>query len=430
MRQGLAEFFNAYRMLLRNQQSSSDPSHHPAANILQMEVKTGTGQCLSSLDRGSTRRNVQHRRRHPPARSLLLFRSARPGRRAELMTALVYVIFSKVYRDIADESSAALRSDSFWMRLIATSPTGFFLLDFPHGPNGRHWNIMLDLITQSLADLTIRPSHGQGHHHQSQAGILLCRPEGHRNLFTQAGDDRLPHRAVPRLDPSQHEALYWSAGGLRRILRPVRSLHLLAGHDGRLGTEMKRLMKRLHHGNVRNAIEDLVRLTGHCRTTEERLAVLEPYLEEVHKVYEETAAYRLLHCAWEPLKETTHSESKWRSQNNCRSLAVQKQPKSDTVRRRQPMKRLIATASLTAALFLFGLAGQAQAFIFTDLVAKVQRLAMMAQVAEQIQKIDDYRKSSTSTTYSSTGTSSTSGAFTADCPPGTGGTSRRLSGHG
>ena len=56
------------------------------------------------------------------------------------------------------------------------------------------------------------------------------------------------------------------------------------------------------------------------------------------------------------------------------------------------MKRLIATASLTAALFLFGHVGRAQAFIFTDLLAKVQRIAMMAQVAEQIQKIDDYRK--------------------------------------
>ena len=39
-------------------------------------------------------------------------------------------------------------------------------------------------------------------------------------------------------------------------------------------------MKQLHGGSVRDAIEDLVRLTGHCRNTEERLAILEPYLEE------------------------------------------------------------------------------------------------------------------------------------------------------
>jgi hypothetical protein len=39
-------------------------------------------------------------------------------------------------------------------------------------------------------------------------------------------------------------------------------------------------MKQLHGGSVRRAVEDLVRLTGHCRTTEERLAILEPYFEQ------------------------------------------------------------------------------------------------------------------------------------------------------
>src|SRR5213596_2009909 len=43
---------------------------------------------------------------------------------------------------------------------------------------------------------------------------------------------------------------------------------------------VKRQMKQLHGGSVRLAIEDQVRLTGHCRNTEERLAILEPYLEE------------------------------------------------------------------------------------------------------------------------------------------------------
>jgi len=43
---------------------------------------------------------------------------------------------------------------------------------------------------------------------------------------------------------------------------------------------VKRLMKELHGGSVKSIIEELVRLTGHCRTTEERLAILEPYLEK------------------------------------------------------------------------------------------------------------------------------------------------------
>jgi DNA-binding Lrp family transcriptional regulator len=72
----------------------------------------------------------------------------------ELMTAIVYVIFSKVYRDIADESLRNVEKRfvldeahryitdpafSHWIFLIVRT--------------GRHWNIMLDLMTQSLADL-------------------------------------------------------------------------------------------------------------------------------------------------------------------------------------------------------------------------------------------------------------------------------------
>ena len=42
----------------------------------------------------------------------------------ELMTAIVYVIFSKVYRDIADETSPLHPEDgSFSMKLTDTSPT-------------------------------------------------------------------------------------------------------------------------------------------------------------------------------------------------------------------------------------------------------------------------------------------------------------------
>jgi hypothetical protein len=39
-------------------------------------------------------------------------------------------------------------------------------------------------------------------------------------------------------------------------------------------------MKQRHGGNVRHAIEELVQLTGHCRNTEERLAILAPLFRE------------------------------------------------------------------------------------------------------------------------------------------------------
>lgn len=73
----------------------------------------------------------------------------------------------------------------------------------------------------------------------------------------------------------------WSAGGLRRILRPVTDpyTYWLATTDAR-ERSVKRLMQELHGGSVKSIIEELVRLTGHCRTTDERLAILEPYIEK------------------------------------------------------------------------------------------------------------------------------------------------------
>ncbi len=48
------------------------------------------------------------------------------------------------------------------------------------------------------------------------------------------------------------------------------------------------------------------------------------------------------------------------------------------MKRGSKMRKLVLTAILTAAMFLFGLVGQAHAFIFVDLVAKVQRITMIS----------------------------------------------------
>src|SRR5438876_2502739 len=52
------------------------------------------------------------------------------------------------------------------------------------------------------------------------------------------------------------------------------------------------------------------------------------------------------------------------------------------------MKRLI----LPTAMLVLLLPCRADAFIFTDLVAKVQRIKMIAQAGKQLEQIDSYRK--------------------------------------
>ena len=51
------------------------------------------------------------------------------------------------------------------------------------------------------------------------------------------------------------------------------------------------------------------------------------------------------------------------------------------------MKKIV----FTTALFLFVMKGTAEAFIFTDLVAKVQRIVMISQVAKQIEEFNKYK---------------------------------------
>ena len=55
------------------------------------------------------------------------------------------------------------------------------------------------------------------------------------------------------------------------------------------------------------------------------------------------------------------------------------------------MRKLFLTVVLTAAMFLFSLAGEAHAFIFVDLVAKVQRVVMISQAAKQIEEFEKYK---------------------------------------
>jgi hypothetical protein len=201
----------------------------------------------------------------------------------ELMTAIVYVIFSKVYQSTVDESFRRVEKRfvldeahryltdeafAFWISLIART--------------GRHWNIMLDIITQSLGDLD-RPDQPWSRAiitNLKQAFYFAGQPDVETSLRKlQMTDYHIEQ--YKSLDPARHEVLYWSAGGLRRILRPVADPHTywLATTQSE-ERDMRRLMTRLHHGRVGNAVNDLVRLTGHCHTTKERLEILEPYLEE------------------------------------------------------------------------------------------------------------------------------------------------------
>ena len=136
---------------------------------------------------------------------------------------------------------------SYWIALMART--------------GRHWNIMLDLITQSLADLD-SPDQPW-----SKAIITNLKQAfffpGQKDVEVSLRKLQLTEYHIEqykKLDASRYEVLYWSDGGLRRILRSVADPHTywLATTDARERT-MRNLMKQRYAGSVRRSIEELVK---------------------------------------------------------------------------------------------------------------------------------------------------------------------------
>jgi type IV secretory pathway VirB4 component len=285
LRNGLTEFFNGYRMLLRNQQQHTPiPPLTLLANIMQMEFKNVELASALKLWTVGRRGEIFNSGRDTLKSARYCYFDLRDlDGEPELMTAIVYVIFSKVYQSTVDESLRRVEKRfvldeahryltdeafAFWISLIART--------------GRHWNIMLDIITQSLGDLD-RPDQPWSRAiitNLKQAFYFAGQPDVETSLRKlQMTDYHIEQ--YKSLDPAKHEVLYWSAGGLRRILRPLTDPHTywLATTQSE-ERDLRRLMTQLHHGHVGNAVNELVRLSGHCRTTKERLGILEPYLEE------------------------------------------------------------------------------------------------------------------------------------------------------
>lgn len=285
MRKGLTEFFNAYGILLRNQPERVPvPPITLLASIIEMEIKQPELASAFALWAVGRRGELFNTGRDTLRSARFCYFDLRDlDNEAELMTAIIYLIFSKVFRDIADENLRStqkrfvldeahryITNPAFaqWIALLART--------------GRHWNIMLDLITQSLSDLD------SPEQPWSKAIITNLKQAfffpGQKDVETSFRKLQLNEHHIDqyrKLDPSRYEVLYWSEGGLRRILRSVADpyTYWLATTDARERV-MKQRMKKVHGGNVRNAVEELVRLTRHCRTTEERMGILEPYFAE------------------------------------------------------------------------------------------------------------------------------------------------------
>jgi hypothetical protein len=276
LRDGLKVFFNASGVLLRNRKETKPiPPLTLLSKILETEIRhSGLAAAFKPWTAGrrgelfnSGRDTVQNGR-------YCCFDLHGLEGEPELTTVIIYMIFSKVYRNIADERLRSVQKRlvlgdahryigdpalTSWIQLLANTD--------------RDWNFMLDLVTQSINDLEsndVLTSLKQAFFFPGQMNI--------EDSFSKLQMTDYHIERYKKLDPSRHEVLYWSDGGLRRVLRFSAAdpyTYWLATTDAE-ERAMKRRMKE-RFGNIRAAIEELVRVTEGCQTVKERLSKLQTY---------------------------------------------------------------------------------------------------------------------------------------------------------
>jgi len=278
LRNGLREFFNIYCELLRYQVTPTPiPPLTELAGVLEFELKNRKMSSAFKLWTEGRRGKLFNTGRDTLQTARYCYFDLRDlDREPELMKAIIFVIFRKVYNDVSDEKFRPIQkrfvldeahryiSDpafAFWIELLART--------------GRHDNIMLDLITQSINDL------------QSNAILTNLKQAfffpGMKNIDEAFRNLQLSEHHIEQyrnLDPAKFEVFYWSDSGLRRSLRSVADpyTYWLATTDAG-ERDVKRQMKK-HCGNVKDAIEELVRVTADCLSIEQRVTTLKNYFEK------------------------------------------------------------------------------------------------------------------------------------------------------
>jgi len=280
IRNGLQLFFENYSSLQQNQ-SKDNPRYPPPltmlAHIMEKEAKHRelaaafrdwtTGRKGQLFDSGQD--NLTNAR-------YSYFDLRDLEREPELRTAIVYTIFSKVFRDVSDERDKAVQKRFILdeaHRYIADPAFSYWINHMMR--TGRHDNIMLDLITQSINDLQANAILTN----LKQVFMFPGMPDID-NAFDKLQLTKYHMEQYKKLNPARYEVMYWSAGGLRRYFRSVADpyTYWLATTDAE-ERSLKRKMKERFNGNVRAAIEELVNVTKNCNSNNERVETLKNYFE-------------------------------------------------------------------------------------------------------------------------------------------------------
>jgi hypothetical protein len=184
---------------------------------------------------------------------------------SEEISAVIYSMFHKIHTEISrpenlnvpkilflDEAHRYLRNRefSFWIDLLIRM--------------GRHYNLMVGIITQSINDLVTDEDWSTGVlNNIKQAFFFSGQPDIESSFAKLQMNDS--HISLYRnMRSSEREFLYWSSKGIRRVLRPLTDpwTYWMATTDPAERMIRKRMKDEVCGGDTGRTIEKLVEITA------------------------------------------------------------------------------------------------------------------------------------------------------------------------
>ena len=272
-------FFTTYRVMLKGQIGQSNPEPIPPLDLLSsfMTTKLQNKTVSAAIELWTTGRKgaLFNSGRNTVENARYTYFDLRDlDNEPELTKAIVFVIFSKVNNDISDESRRFVEKRFVLDEAHRYIADPAFAKPIEHIIRaGRHWNIMLDIITQSINDLkysdAIMTNLKQAFFFPGMKNI----EEAFKRL--QMNDYHI--QQYQTLDSSQYQTLYWNDAGMRRILQSVSDpyTYWLATTNAEERAYKKRMREKMP--NTMETIKKLVEVTAGSQSLEERTTKLKHY---------------------------------------------------------------------------------------------------------------------------------------------------------
>jgi len=224
----LSQFFFQYRSILKSAKGRMDV---PPLDILIpiLEQKTKNRDIPNALrywqtgDRGKLFNSGRDSLR---ASKYVYFDIRDMETSSEEISAVIYSVFNKIFTDITrrehldvpkflflDEAHRYLKNPefSFWIDLLIRM--------------GRHYNLLVGIITQSINDLVKEEEWSTGILNNIQQGFFFSGQRDIEEAFSKLQMKESHIRLYKNMKSADREVLYWSSRGIRRVLRPLTDPH-------------------------------------------------------------------------------------------------------------------------------------------------------------------------------------------------------------